>query len=268
MTVVVSFAGNSYDIPEDEETGWANLTDFLVAVAQNAATIGATSFGTRIATTTPQTLQSTDTILCMNVGSASVVNLPAGVAKTVYGVFDTSGAANANPITVTPNGSEKINNASTYVIDSNRGGVLLHFNGSGWIVLAEFSDVFKTPRRIENNTTNTSFAEGAITANAAFASVTDGQSCSASFDGSKAILISVGLEDGQSVLLSTSYAKDEITILSDQSEVMLDSDAGTGLYVSKSAASSVVTFKSRLGATKRIQINALTNRLSSIAAWA
>lgn len=268
MSIPVIFAGNSYSIPEDEETGWEDLTDFLVAVALNAAVVGATAFGVRTAVTTPQTLQSVDTIINMNVASASVVNLPAGIEKTVYGVFDISGAANTNPITVTPNGAETINGQSTYVVNSNNGGVLLQFNGTQWTVISEVADVFKTARRIQNNSTNTSFVEGSITANGSFAQATDGQSSSADFIGSNTIMFTVALSTGQSLMIHASFNSDKITCVSDQDGLFLDSDAGVGIYVSKSAADNTITVKNRMGGNRNIEIKALTNRLANVTAWA
>jgi hypothetical protein len=267
--ITVVFAGLTYEIPEDEETGWEDLTNFLVAVAQNAAVIGATAFGGRISTSTPQTLQTTDTVLVMNVASASVVNVPVGVEQTVYGVFDGSNAANTNPITVTLNGAEVFTNgSSTYVIDSNGGGLLLQFVGGKWRVISEVGNVFKSQRKIENNTTNASFVEAAIVANGAFAASADGTSCSATFGGSNAILLSVALSTGEYLLFSTSFAAANLTALSDQSGLYLNSDAGTGIYVSKSAASGVITVKNRMGGSRNIEVKALTNSLSSLSAWA
>lgn len=266
--IQVIFAGNTYDIPEDEETGWENLTDFLVALALNAAVIGSTAFGVRNANTSPQTLQATDTILNMNVASASAVSLPAGVEKTIYGVFDISGNANTNPITVTPDGSQTINGESSYVINSNNGGILLQFNGSKWVILSEVSNVFKSARRIENNPTNASFIEASITANGAFATAADGKSAQAEFVGSNTIMFSVALDTGESMILHASYNSANISALSDQDNLFLKSDAGTGIYVSKTSGSNSVTVKNRMGGNRDIEIKALTNRLANVTAWA
>lgn len=267
MVVPVTFNGINYAIPEDEETGWESLTDFLVAVAQNAAVTTGTSFNSRTATTTPQTLQATDTILYMNVGSASVVNLPAGVAKQIYGVYDLSGAARTNNITVTPNGAELINGAATYVINANYAGIFFQFNGTSWEIISEYTYVFKSPRLIENNPINASYVENSITSNGANATAANLASSSASFTGSYNMLFAVAVGTS-SLILSTNYTSNKITAISDMSNLLLLTDAGTGLYVSKSINSNVITFKNRMGTSQVIEIMALTNLFSSPTVWA
>lgn len=268
MSVSVTFNGNSYSVPEDEETGWEDLTDLLVALAQNAATTSAMSFSVRTATTTPQTLQATDTTLLMNVGSASVVNVPTGVQRQFYAVFDISGAADTNPITVTPSGGQLINGQATYVIRSPRGGLLMQFDGTGWRIISEVTAVLKAQLRIENDTTNTAFVGGAVSRFSTPVAAADGFSASASFGGSESILVAVGMDSGESLLLHTSKGGTAITALSDPSGIFLTADLGVGVFVSKAAGSSTVTFKNRMGGPKNIEIKALTNRLTGATVWA
>lgn len=268
MSVSVTYNGNTYAIPEDEETGWESLTDFLVALALNSATTTAMNFAARTAATTPQTLQASDSVLAMNVPSASVANLPTGTAKQFYGVYDVSGAANTNPITVTPSGGQLIAGEATYVIRSNYGGVWLQFDGTEWIVLAEVGNVFKAARRIENNATNTAFVEGSITANGTFSTSANLTSCSASFAGSNSIEILVSLSTGESVLLHASFLGAQVSALSDPSGIFLATDAGTGIFVSKAGSSSTVSFKNRTGVSLQIEIKSLSTRIASATAWA
>lgn len=63
---------------------------------------------TRSATSTPVTVVSTDFYVGVNVASASVVNLPAGIAGTRYIIADISGAADVNNITINASGADKI----------------------------------------------------------------------------------------------------------------------------------------------------------------
>ena len=49
--------------------------------------------------------------------------------------------------------------------------------------------------------------------------------------------------------------------------LLLEADAGVGLYVTKSAGSAGVTFKNRTGLSKVIEIRAMTNQLSPVTAW-
>ena len=267
MAVIVTFNGQSFSVPEAGEVGWDSLTDYLVALA-NAATTSQMKFSARIATSTPQNLQALDTILAMNVASASSAVLPSGVKDQFYGIFDVSGAGDANPITVSTTGGQLIVGAASYVIRQKYGGVFLQFDGTEWVIISEVGDVFRYGASIINNPTNTSFADAAIVPTGTFASAADGTSASATFGGSSAIEFVVALSTGESVRCSTSLAAGVITAVSDISSLFLTSDAGTGLYISKSAASAVVTVKNRMGGARNIEIRSLTNRISGVSAWA
>lgn len=60
----------------------------------------------------------------------------------------------------------------------------------------------------------------------------------------------------------------EITILSDQENLYLETDAGTGIYITKSAVSNTVTIKNRLGSTHNIFVLIERGLLTSATAWA
>lgn len=267
MSVLVTFNGQSFSIPEDGEVGWAALTDYLVALAAAAVTT-AMSYSARIATTTPQNLQASDTVLAMNVASASTAILPSGVKNQFYGVFDVSGAADTNPITVQTTGGQTIGGATSYVISQKYGGVFLQFDGSQWVIISEVGDVFRYGAKVLNNGTNASFVPGAIVAANAFPSVADGQSASATFAGSNAIEFVVALSSGEAIRCATSFSSNLITALSDLSGLFLLSDSGVGIFVSKSSSSGVVTVKNRMGGARNIEIKALTTGVSGAAAWA
>lgn len=267
MSVLVTFNGQSFSIPEDGEVGWAALTDYLVALAQAAVTT-AMSYSARIATTTPQNLQASDTVLAMNVAAASTAILPSGVKNQFYGVFDVSGAADANPITVQTTGGQTIGGATSYVISQRYGGVFLQFDGSQWVIISEVGDVFRYGAKVLNNGTNASFVPGAIVAANSFPSVSDGQAASASLAGSNAIEFVVALSSGESVRCATSFASARITALSDLDNLFLLSDAGTGLFISKSAGSATVNVKNRMGGARNIEVKALTTSVSGATAWA
>lgn len=267
MSVIVTFNGQTFSIPDDGEVGWSALTDYLVALAQAAVTTSM-SFSARVATTTPQNLQATDAILAMNVGSASSAVLPAGVKNQFYGIFDVSGAADTNNITVSTTGGQTIAGAATYVIRQKYAGILLQFDGVRWNIISEVGDVFRYGAKVLNNATNASFVEGAITATSAFASSANGTSAQATFNASNAIEFVVALSTGEAIRCSTSFASDVISAVSDLAGLFLLADAGTGIYISKPAASGVVTVKNRTGGAVNIEVKALTNSLSSVSAWA
>lgn len=267
MSVSIPFNGNNYNIPERGEVGWYDLTDYLVALS-NAAVVGAFQSAVRIATTTPQTLQGNDAILCMNVASPSAVTLPAGTAGQFYGIYDISGAAATNPITITPTGIQLINGAANYVIRSNYGGILVQFNGTNWVIVAETGSFLRPPLRVLNNATNSSFVDAGITGANTYATAADLQSCSAQFTGSNTINFVVNISTGESIVCCTSFGSNRIGVISDINNIFLPSDAGTGFVITKNAASTTVTFKNRMGGSRAVEIKSLTTNLSSVTAWA
>jgi hypothetical protein len=136
--------GTSYSVPASGELNWAALSNFLVALGQKAQSTSNTKLAIRVATTTPVTVASaTDCVVVTNMGtpSAVAITLPAGVTGQAFFIADGKGDASSNNITLTPNGVETINGASTYVINKDRAGILLGFNGTGWTILAEFTNI-------------------------------------------------------------------------------------------------------------------------------
>lgn len=131
-TGTTNVTSTSYSIPQAGNVNWASLTDFLVALANGAQATTFQRFALRIATSTPVTVSVNDCIVQTNltVAGAVAVTLPAGVQKYVYFISDGKGDAGTNNITITPNAGETIGGASTYVIDSNYGGVMLAFQSS------------------------------------------------------------------------------------------------------------------------------------------
>jgi hypothetical protein len=77
-------------------------------------------------------------------------------------------------------------------------------------------------------------------------------------------VIAVGDEQ---IYCVTDYNGAVITALSDRGNLLLEADAGTGVYVTKSASSASLTFKNRMGTAKVIEIRALTNQLNLVTAW-
>lgn len=267
MSVSVTFNGVAYSIPEDGETGWSALTDYLVALS-NAAVAAALKTSVRTVTVTPSTAQATDCVLLCAAGS-SVINLPTGVRGQFYAVYDKAGTAQASPLTINPAVGDTIQGAASKTIKTNYGGVLIQYadTGADWTIVAEITDIAAQLPRVETDSTNASYVRGAVVPEStAFVSVADGLSCSADFTGSKAIHIVLTVGDEQ-LYLVTDFASNVITALSDRANLLLEADAGTGLYVSKSASSASVLFKNRTGAPKVVEIRAMTNQLSTVTAW-
>ena len=91
----------------------------------------------RIALVSPDTVLATDAIVSyqLTVAGAVAVALPAGVTGTVYYLKDGTGDAATNPITITPNGAETIDDAATATINTNYGAVTLAYTGAKWEIL-------------------------------------------------------------------------------------------------------------------------------------
>lgn len=148
MPITKTFNNTSYSIPLEGELNWATLSSFLVALADYSQTINKQKVGMRVAIATPVTvLATTDCVIVTDLTTpgAVAVNLPAGVSGQVFTVVDGKGDAGTNNITITP-AAGTINGAATYVIDSNRAGVSLAYNGTSWTVIAEFISAGDIPR--------------------------------------------------------------------------------------------------------------------------
>lgn len=141
-TQTKSWNNTSYSIPEAGERNWASLTDFLAALADNAQTIGRQKTSVRVATTSPVTFSATtDNVVVtkLTVPAAVTVNLPAGVSGLRAVIVDGTGDASSNNITIDANSTQTINGSLTYVINVDRGGVVLSWTGSDWTVIGEFA---------------------------------------------------------------------------------------------------------------------------------
>lgn len=136
--------GTTYSVPATGELNWQALSNYLIALGAKAQSVTNTKLAIRIGTTSPVTLATaSDCVIITDLitpGPVAVV-LPVGVLGQTYFVVDGKGDAASNNITITPNGAELINGAATYVINKNRSGVVFSFNGTGWTILAEFTNI-------------------------------------------------------------------------------------------------------------------------------
>jgi hypothetical protein len=140
MPTSVTWNGSSRSIPSAGELNWSALSAFLVDVATNAQTTNFQKISIRTALATPVTVAAaTDCVIVTNltVAGAVAVTLPAGSSKQVFYIVDGKGDAATNNITITP-ASGTINGSATYVISTNRAGVGIIFDGSNWVVFAEY----------------------------------------------------------------------------------------------------------------------------------
>lgn len=258
MSVVVSFGGISYSVPEEDDSGWADLTAYLVALS--AASVGSQdNKSQRVATATPVNLSATeDYSVGVNVASVSSVVLPAGVSGQIFVVFDASGAAATNKITISGTGGQLINGRADYVIQSNFGAVQVQFGTSGWNILSA------KVTTSEQNTTNLSMIDAELSANNTGVNVLNLESCTFTFIGKNSRFI---VEAGtQSFECACSSGSNIVNALWDTSSLFLPTDSGTGVVVTKSGQ--VVTVKNRTGSTiNSFKIKVVVGGVASATAW-
>lgn len=97
--------------------------------------LGRQLYGSTAVTSTPYIPVTTDALLLVNRAGVVTINLPAANSRSGYPLVikDTSGAAQTNNITITPNGAETIEGLSSFVIDNAYGGVWLFPVTNGWV---------------------------------------------------------------------------------------------------------------------------------------
>lgn len=127
------------------ELQWSSTenTWMILSAAAGGGGGGSPSFPVRTATSSPVTVANTDFTVMSNlsVAGAVTVNLPAGTDGKIFAIVDAKGDASTNNITITP-ASGNINGASTYVINRNKGGVLIQYNTTEteWKILSIFTN--------------------------------------------------------------------------------------------------------------------------------
>lgn len=70
------------------------------------------------------------------------------------------------------------------------------------------------------------------------------------------------------IFCSAGYSGTGITVTSDVGGYFLSSDAGTGVYIFKSATTNVISIKNRLGGTRTIKVTILTDGVATLSAFA
>ena len=126
-TVTMGDSGDAFTIPSG------------VTITNNGTQVGFGRTGTVDWDTTPKTgtvTAATGSGYFVNTTSGNItVNLPAGAAGSIVAVSDYASTSNTNPITVSPNGSEKINGTNAvYTINTKGLAVTLVYVDStrGW----------------------------------------------------------------------------------------------------------------------------------------
>lgn len=119
---------------------------------------------------------------------------------------------------------------------------------------------------LPNDASNAS-ASPDLTNKTAFASAASGTTATFTFDarGAMEFLVDVNTDGGMTI--ACDYKSTIINALSDPSSLFLATDAGAGIYVSKSANSAVVSLKNNMGATKTIGVLAVRSPITAATAW-
>lgn len=117
----------NYSIPAVGDLNWANLSDFLIALADNAQSTTSQRMAFQIITSSPYTVADSDCIMIsdLTVAGPVSIDLPAVTYKKILFVKDGKGDANTNNITITPNGSDTIDGSASLVLSTNNNYVML-----------------------------------------------------------------------------------------------------------------------------------------------
>lgn len=131
---------STYSIPEAGELNWANLRDFLIALADGAQATTFQKFAVRQATGATVTVAGTDCILSCKYSGTQAINLPAGAAKQIFLIYDEQGDAATNTKTITPNGSDTIEGGANTTLTTNNEAVLVSFDSTAtdWKVIGRW----------------------------------------------------------------------------------------------------------------------------------
>lgn len=128
------------DIPPDYRD-WDRIVAELLSVQSLLSVIIGQDGGItlkRTAISDDYTIDSSDFLIAVTdtTDAREITLLPAAdMENRILLIKDESGGAGTNNITVTPDGIETIDNASTQVISTNRGSLRLYSNGTTWFIL-------------------------------------------------------------------------------------------------------------------------------------
>lgn len=257
MSVQVTFAGTNYSVPEEEDLGWEDLTDYLVALSSaQSGTFDVKSW--RVSTSASNSISASDDYaLAINCSTVAGVTLPVGSTGQIFVIADVSGAALTNNITIGGTG-QNINGRASYTIRSNYGVVALQFGTTEWNVINSREIT------IEQNTTNLAIIDAAVAVDNTGVSVNNLQSSTFTFTGAACEFIVSA--DSKAMRCCCSIASNTVDCLWDTDNMFLASDAGTGIVVTKSTGT--VTVKNRLGTAADFKIRLLVGQVTSATGWA
>lgn len=267
MSVPVSFAGQVYLIPQRGETGWYDLTNYLVALSQ-AQTRSQTTYNVR-AISASTSIQSTDTYLVVDTTSGAVtVTLPSAASSQgrLLGVVFATGS---NRITITPDGADTIATRTSFILESPLSAAYFFAQGTNWYLSSAPNAPAQIQQTVYTNPTNRSASSSFIVPflTSAATAASNLQSMTLTLAGVAPYCITIGTSSNEAMIVTATQSSASISCISDIGGIFLNSDAGTGIYVSKSSSSAVVTIKNRLGGSRTIQVVSANNAVSAATAW-
>jgi hypothetical protein len=136
-------SAQAHSIPDAGELNWAALNEFLKDLADGAQCTTFQKFAVRQATSSPVTVATTDCVITikLTVAGAVTVNLPAGANKQFFIIYDETGDAETNTVTINPDGSDTIEGGASTTINTDSESVFLIFDSSAtdWKIVARSS---------------------------------------------------------------------------------------------------------------------------------
>lgn len=267
MAIPVTFAGQTYSIPQRGDTGWFALTDYLVALSQ-AQTRTQTTFNLR-SVSASTSVTSTDTFIAADTSGGNItVTFPAAALNNgrLLGVIITAGT---NQAILTPDGSDTISGATSYSWSVVGTAAYFVAVGSNWQLLASVGtpvpQLSGAIADATNGTVASSFAAPLFTATT---SVGNLQSCAITFASARQCYeLWINASSTQPVLARCSFGSSVVTAAYDPAGLFLPTQSGTGIAVTKSSNNATLTVQNRLGTSASFQITATLALITSVTAW-
>jgi len=142
MTIQVTFAGQTFNIPERNERRWADLTDFLESLADNSQANNAQRQSVRQSALASESFSETDWFVVLNETANNPVSLSIASSLsegTIMVVGDGGANASTNNITITPSeAGETIAGGASYTIQGDGNVVSFAKVGTDWQVFNQY----------------------------------------------------------------------------------------------------------------------------------
>jgi hypothetical protein len=120
---------DTHTIPAGGEVNWAALSNFLVDLANGAQATTFQKMSVRQATSSPVTVATTDCIVTIKLGTPGpvTVNLPTGANKQIFIIYDETGDASTNTVTINRGASDTIEGATSTTLTTDGETIILGF---------------------------------------------------------------------------------------------------------------------------------------------